>query len=172
MKTHREDAQFATKWPLETRRILPATTSDKEPASGLKDSASLIHPVRRALARSRFMPLPTLLLSYFSYSPTLLRMRGMLQFGANGRVSELASGLTGNEVPGNRLRVQVPCPPLLFRQNRPLRFRVSLQRCHSFNSMICRLLSTAHRCSMESSVKSKPSNASVYWDAMDPARQP
>ncbi len=26
----------------------------------------------------------------------------------------MASGLTGNEVPGNRLWVRVPCPPLVF----------------------------------------------------------
>jgi hypothetical protein len=29
------------------------------------------------------------------------------------RVGELASGLIGIQVPGNRLRVRVPCPPLL-----------------------------------------------------------
>ncbi len=38
-----------------------------------------------------------------------IRWRLLSQFW---RVSELASGHTGNVVPGNRLRVRVPCPPL------------------------------------------------------------
>jgi hypothetical protein len=34
----------------------------------------------------------------------------------------LASGLTGNEVPGNRLRVRIPCPPLVFQEKPALGF--------------------------------------------------
>lgn len=35
-----------------------------------------------------------------------------VEFRSTGRVRELASSLTRNQVPGNRLRVRVPCPPL------------------------------------------------------------
>src|SRR3954453_11593773 len=40
---------------------------------------------------------------------------GGFLFGLNGSSPEgkrMASGLTRNQVPGNRLRVRIPCPPL------------------------------------------------------------
>ena len=39
----------------------------------------------------------------------------------------MASGLTGNEVPGNRLRVRVSCPPLVFLGKYIIRDRIDLQ---------------------------------------------
>lgn len=45
------------------------------------------------------------------------RIAGKNSRASDRRISELVSGLTGTEIPGNRLRVRVPCPPL--RHNDP-----------------------------------------------------
>ena len=40
----------------------------------------------------------------------------------------MASGLTRNQVPGNRLRVRIPCPPLLVTTTNPAVLRGFLLR--------------------------------------------
>ena len=80
-----------------------------------------IPPWQRCRISARRLPGP-------AWPPPVRRRRGLAQarcrtlscrsggmpveFRSTGRVRELASSLTRNQVPGNRLRVRVPCPPL------------------------------------------------------------